>query len=105
MELPKSQKRVLIVDDNRDAADIIADYLRLCGIQALAVYDGETALHEARHFKPRVIGITIFVCIFCNRRKQLSEKNRSPGRCNHYQSEVRTLPYVPCEKYQVDQEI
>jgi len=79
MELPKSQKRVLIVDDNRDAADIIADYLRLCGIQALAVYDGETALHEARHFKPRVIGITIVVCIFCNRRKQLSEKTAAPA--------------------------
>ena len=59
MELPKLQKRVLIVDDNRDAADIIADYLRLFGIQALAVYDGETAFHEACHFKPHVIFLDI----------------------------------------------
>jgi CheY-like chemotaxis protein len=36
--------RVLVVDDNRDAADSLADLLSLCGAEARASYSGEEAL-------------------------------------------------------------
>lgn len=36
--------RVLVVDDNRDAADTLADLLRLCGAAVRVGYSGEEAL-------------------------------------------------------------
>lgn len=36
--------RVLVVDDNRDAADTLADLLRLCGAEARVGYSGDEAL-------------------------------------------------------------
>lgn len=36
--------RVLVVDDNRDAADTLADLLRICGAAVRVGYDGEQAL-------------------------------------------------------------
>ena len=46
--------RVLCVDDNRDVADSTAQYLGLCGYEAAACYDGQTALHRAAEFRPGV---------------------------------------------------
>jgi hypothetical protein len=40
--------RVLVVDDNRDAADSLALLLRLCGHQACAAYDGPAAAVHRR---------------------------------------------------------
>ena len=36
--------RVLVVDDNRDGADTLADLLRMCGADVRACYDGKEAL-------------------------------------------------------------
>jgi CheY-like chemotaxis protein len=36
--------RVLVVDDNRDAADTLAELLRLCGATVRVCYSGEEAL-------------------------------------------------------------
>jgi DNA-binding response OmpR family regulator len=44
--------RVLIVDDNRDAADSLAMLARLWGYDAQAAYDGEAGLEAARTFRP-----------------------------------------------------
>ncbi len=44
--------RVLIADDNRDAADTLAMVLRFWGHEVRAVYDGTAALQTARSFKP-----------------------------------------------------
>jgi DNA-binding response OmpR family regulator len=46
--------RVLVVDDNRDAADTLATVLRLWGNEVCVVYDGASALIIARCFKPQV---------------------------------------------------
>jgi DNA-binding response OmpR family regulator len=48
-------RRVLIVDDNRDAADLIAEFLELSGHATTLAYDGRAALTMACHFKPDVI--------------------------------------------------
>lgn len=42
--------RVLVVDDNRDAADSLGDLLRLCGAEVQVCYDGETALELTSTF-------------------------------------------------------
>jgi len=46
--------RVLVVDDNRDAADSTADLLRVVGFDARACYDGLAALELADGFLPNV---------------------------------------------------
>jgi DNA-binding response OmpR family regulator len=45
--------RVLIADDNRDAADTLAMVLRFWGHEVRAVYDGTSACLAARSFRPQ----------------------------------------------------
>ena len=41
------QLKVLIADDNRDAADTLADLLNICGHSVVTAYDGQQALSQA----------------------------------------------------------
>ena len=45
-------RRVLVVDDNRDAADSIAMLLKLLGADVHVVYDGPGALSAIDAFQP-----------------------------------------------------
>lgn len=47
--------RVIVVDDNHDAADMIAEFLELSGCHAIPIYDGSSALHIAEVFRPDII--------------------------------------------------
>jgi CheY-like chemotaxis protein len=47
--------RVLVVDDNVDAADALAAVARLAGHAAQVAYDGPTALALASQFKPHLV--------------------------------------------------
>jgi len=47
--------RILLVDDQIDAADIAAMLLRHIGQDVLQVYDGESALEMAREFVPDIV--------------------------------------------------
>jgi signal transduction histidine kinase len=64
-ELPASPavdsrpKRVLIVDDNVDGADTLAQLLSLVGHQVETAYSGAMALASARRFHPEVIFLDI----------------------------------------------
>jgi CheY-like chemotaxis protein len=51
--------RVLVVDDNRDAADTAALLLKLWGYQPLVAYDGPTGLEMALAQRPDVILLDI----------------------------------------------
>jgi PAS domain S-box-containing protein len=51
--------RVLVVDDNRDAADSLAMMLELTGHEVRAAHDGLAALAEAERFEPDVILLDI----------------------------------------------
>jgi PAS domain S-box-containing protein len=51
--------RVLVVDDNRDAADLLCELLRAIGFETRAAYDGPAALVEAARFEPHVALIDI----------------------------------------------
>ena len=50
---------VLIVDDNRDLADVMADAIRGFGYSAKAVYNGEDALRENATFLPDMVLVDI----------------------------------------------
>jgi signal transduction histidine kinase len=56
---PDSLMRVLVVDDNRDAADSLAMLLQFEGPQTLCVYSGEEALQELASFDPQLVLLDI----------------------------------------------
>jgi CheY-like chemotaxis protein len=50
-----SPRRILIVDDNEDAANSIGKLLRKFGHEVQIAYDGIAALEEAKAFAPEVV--------------------------------------------------
>jgi PAS domain S-box-containing protein len=52
-------RRILVVDDNVDAAETMMMWLRLNGHDVRVCYDGESALREARAFRPHVMFVDI----------------------------------------------
>jgi CheY-like chemotaxis protein/two-component sensor histidine kinase len=48
------QRRVLIVDDNEDAASMLADVLERAGHQTVTAHDGPSALRIAERFRPEL---------------------------------------------------
>jgi two-component system, OmpR family, response regulator len=53
-DVPVSQLRVLVVDDNQDSADSLAAVLELLSCSVRACYDGHTALAIAAEFEPHI---------------------------------------------------
>ncbi len=51
--------RVLVVDDNRDAAESLAKLLKALGNEVRITYDGPSALEEAATFRPNVVLLDI----------------------------------------------
>lgn len=51
--LPGNGSRVLVVDDNRDSADCMAEVLSLLGFETAVAYDGDEALAVAEALRPR----------------------------------------------------
>ncbi len=52
-------RRVLVVDDNRDAADSLARLVGALGAEARVAYDGLSALREAERFQPHAVFLDI----------------------------------------------
>ena len=46
--------RILVADDNRDAADSLQRILALYGHEVRVAYDGDSAVHVGADFRPRV---------------------------------------------------
>jgi PAS domain S-box-containing protein len=57
--VPDGQLRVLVVDDNVDAAEMLGAALRFRGFDVRQAYDGPAALDEAREFKPHAAFLDI----------------------------------------------
>jgi CheY-like chemotaxis protein len=51
--------RILVVDDNQDAASMLAALLRMMGHQVQSVHDGIAALAELDAFRPQVVLLDI----------------------------------------------
>jgi CheY-like chemotaxis protein len=56
---PKSSLRILIVDDNRDAADSLVMLLRIMGNDTRTAYDGQEGVDVAGEFRPDVMLLDI----------------------------------------------
>jgi CheY-like chemotaxis protein len=56
---PEPSRRVLIVDDNVDAAQLLAEFLRLVGHDVALAYDGAQALSVVRSYRPDVAVLDI----------------------------------------------
>ncbi|MFN7983903.1 MAG: PAS domain S-box protein [Vicinamibacterales bacterium] len=54
-EVPVIKRRVLVADDNEDAADTIGLLFAELGCEVRTVYAGESALREAEAFRPEVV--------------------------------------------------
>jgi PAS domain S-box-containing protein len=52
---PPAMQRVLVVDDNHDAADSLGMLLQFLGAEAMVVHDGRSALEAMKTFKPSVV--------------------------------------------------
>jgi CheY-like chemotaxis protein len=48
-------RRVLVVDDNRDAADSLGILLRFSGVEVHVAHDGSAALEAMRAFSPEIV--------------------------------------------------
>ena len=57
--VPMQGLRVLVVDDNQDAAESLADVVRLMGADAVVAHDGPRALEAARTYAPELIFLDI----------------------------------------------
>jgi signal transduction histidine kinase len=51
--------RILVVDDNRDAATSLAELLQLCGHETRIAYDGLEAVQMAQNFRPDAVLLDI----------------------------------------------
>ncbi len=58
-ETAAAAQKVLVVDDNADAADSLAQLLSLSGHETVTVYDSRSALQQTDSFKPDVILLDI----------------------------------------------
>jgi len=56
---PQSRRRILVVDDNQDAAISLALLLRIMGFETKTAYDGLEALDVAAAFRPDVVLLDI----------------------------------------------
>ena len=54
-ESPATRPRVLVVDDNCDAAEAVAFYLSLLGANTQAADSGDAAVNAVKEFKPDLI--------------------------------------------------
>jgi len=54
-EPPLRLRKVLVVDDNEDAADSLGMLLEFLGAEVAVVHDGRSALEKMRTFKPAVV--------------------------------------------------
>jgi CheY-like chemotaxis protein len=53
------QTRILLVEDNQDAATALLEILRLWGHEVVVVHDGASALDQARRSEPDVVLLDI----------------------------------------------
>src|SRR5262249_31763961 len=78
---PGSGRRVLIVDDNCDAADLLAEALAQTGFCTRTAYDGPSALTAAREFAPDIalldIGLPVMDGYELARRLRESKRGRA----------------------------
>lgn len=74
--------RILVADDNQDAADSLAQLLALMGYDAVAVYDGQQAVQACRELHPdlAILDVQMPVMDGCAAASRIREAGESPPR-------------------------
>jgi signal transduction histidine kinase len=75
-----SAARVLIVDDNADAAEMFADFIETLGYEARKVHDGPAALRAAAEFEPAVALLDIGLPVMDGYELAVRLRDLAPGR-------------------------
>jgi DNA-binding response OmpR family regulator len=57
----EGKKRVLVIEDEKDMADIVAIFLRKEGYEVECAYDGEKGLDKIRSLKPDLVILDIML--------------------------------------------
>ena len=58
-QAPTSKHRLLVVDDNKDAAESMSMLLEMWGHEVAFAYDGPTALETAQQWQPEAVFLDI----------------------------------------------
>jgi two-component system, chemotaxis family, CheB/CheR fusion protein len=58
-ERPQTRRRVMVIDDNKDAAESMSMLLELWGHEVLCAYDGRAALEAAARYRPDAVFLDI----------------------------------------------
>ena len=56
---PPRERRILVVDDNVDAADTVAELLQMMGCEASVAHDGAAAVAAVSSFAPDIVLLDI----------------------------------------------
>lgn len=56
---PKQKRRLLVVDDNRDAAESMSMLLEMWGHEVAFAYDGPSAIETVEHWQPQAVFLDI----------------------------------------------
>jgi two-component system OmpR family response regulator len=59
--MSQASKRVLIVDDNEMASELLAEFLELCGYEARVSHTGADAMTVADQFSPDIVIVDIML--------------------------------------------
>ena len=51
----EGQRRVLVVEDNRESAESLRQLLALCGYEVVVAHSGQQGLESARRLQPHVV--------------------------------------------------
>ena len=51
----RTERRVLVVEDNRDSAESLRRLLALCGYQVMVAHTGQEGLETARKLQPHIV--------------------------------------------------
>ena len=70
-----TRSRIVVADDNHDAADSLAQLLDLMGYDAVAVYDGEQAVQACHELHPdlAILDVQMPVLDGCSAARQIRE--------------------------------
>jgi CheY-like chemotaxis protein len=80
--MPEAPSRqVLVVDDNRDAAESLAMLLRLLGMEVRVAYSGAEALEILAHYDPEVVLLDIGMPGMDGH--EVARRIRGSPRCRH----------------------
>lgn len=91
--------RVLIVDNDRDTADMLAILFRVMKCEVRAVYDGHSALAEAAGFRPELMLVDLSMPIMdgCELARQIRGQGmdvRLAALTGHTSAEHRELAHA-----------